>query len=81
MLNVVGVVRNTKNSSSPYCIEGGGRNYVCTAPAAPSYPSLKNIFNGCQGHLLLCLSPRTAQGLPDQIQTMFRRATFIQLSA
>jgi hypothetical protein len=52
----------------------------CTAPATSSYPSLKNSFNGCQGHPPLCLPPRTAQRLPDRIQTMFGRAVFIQLS-
>ncbi|MFN9899318.1 MAG: hypothetical protein ACK55Z_11110 [bacterium] len=56
-------------------------NGGCTAPTAPSYPSLKNLFNGCQGYPPLCLSPRTAEGLPDRIQTMFGHAVFIQLSA
>ncbi len=25
------------------------KHSMCTAPAAPSYPSLKNSFNGCSG--------------------------------
>ncbi len=52
----------------------------CTAPATSSYPSLKNSFNGCQGHPPHCLPPRTAQRLPDRIPTMFGRAVFIQLT-
>ncbi len=46
----------------------------CTAPAASSYPSIENSFNGCQGHPPLCLPPRTAQRIPDRIQKMLGRA-------
>jgi hypothetical protein len=34
-------------------------------------PLIENSFNGYQGHPPLCLSPRTAQRIPDRIQTMF----------
>ena len=43
-------------------------------------PLIENSFSGCQGHPPLCLPPRTAQRLPDRIQTMFGRAVFIQLT-
>ncbi len=32
---------------------------------AISYPSIKNLFNGCQGHPLVCPPPGTAQRQPD----------------
>jgi hypothetical protein len=41
---------------------------------APSYPSIENSFNGCQGHPPPCLPPRTAQRLPGRIQKVFQRA-------
>jgi hypothetical protein len=61
-------------------LRGNPKDSTCTAPATSSYPSLKNSFNGCQGHPTLCLPPRTAQGIPDRIQMMFGRAVFIQLA-
>jgi hypothetical protein len=54
--------------------------YVCTALYRTQLPLTENSFNGCQGHPPLCLPPRTAQRLPDRIQTMFGRAVFIQLT-
>jgi hypothetical protein len=49
------------------------RQYTCTALYRTQLPL-------CQGHPPLCLPPRTAQRLPDRIQTMFGRAVFIQLT-
>jgi hypothetical protein len=33
---------------------------------AISYPSIENLFNGCQGHPLDCPPPGTAQRQPDR---------------
>jgi hypothetical protein len=41
---------------------------------AISYPSIENLFNGCQGHPLVCLPPGTAQRQPDRIKKRFERA-------
>ncbi len=52
---------------------------LCTAPAAPNYPSIEKLIQWLIGPSPLCLPPRTAQRLPDRIQMMFGRAVFIQL--
>jgi hypothetical protein len=53
---------------------------ACTALYRTQLPLIENSFIGCQGHPPLCLPPRTAQRLPDRIQTMFGCAVFIQLT-
>ncbi len=44
------------------------------------YPSIENLFNGCQGHPLVCLPPGTAQWQPDQIKKGSNTQQFIQLT-
>jgi hypothetical protein len=47
---------------------------------AISYPSIENLFNGCQGHPLVCLPPGTAQRQPDRIKKGSNTQQFIQLT-
>jgi hypothetical protein len=47
---------------------------------AISYPSIENLFNGCQGHPPLCLPPGTAQRQPDRIKKGSNAQQFIQLT-
>jgi hypothetical protein len=42
---------------------------------ATSYPSIENLFNGCQGHPPFCL-----QGQPDRIKKGSNAQQFIQLT-
>jgi hypothetical protein len=57
-------------SCSPHPLSSG-QSCSCTAP---SYPSIENSFNGCQGHPPFRLPPGTAQRLPDRIQKVFGHA-------
>jgi hypothetical protein len=47
---------------------------------AISYPSIENLFNGCQGHPPFCLPPGTAQRQPDRIKKGSNAQQFIQLT-
>jgi hypothetical protein len=47
---------------------------------ALSYPSIENLFNGCQGHPPSCLPPGTAQRQPDRIKKGSNAQQFIQLT-
>ncbi len=47
---------------------------------AISYPSIENLFNGCQGHPPVCPPPGTAQRQPDRIKKGSNAQQFIQLT-
>jgi hypothetical protein len=47
---------------------------------AISYPSIENLFNGCQGHPLFCLPPGTAQQQLYRIKKGSNAQQFIQLT-
>ncbi len=47
---------------------------------AISYPSIENLFNGCQGHPLVCLPPGTEQRQPGRIKKGSNAQQFIQLT-
>jgi hypothetical protein len=47
---------------------------------AISYPSIENLFNGYQGHSLVCPPPGTAQRQPDRIKKGSNTKQFIQLT-
>jgi hypothetical protein len=47
---------------------------------AISYPSIENLFNGCQGYPLVCLPPGTAQRQLDWIKKGSSAQQFIQLT-
>ncbi len=44
------------------------------------YPSIENLFNGCQGHPLICPPPGTAQRQPDRMKKGSNAQHFIQLT-
>ena len=47
---------------------------------AISYPSIENLFNGCQGHPLVCLPPGTAQRQRNPEVKLLNAQHFIQLT-
>ncbi len=55
---------------------GKGTTFVRHSTAI-SYPSIENLFNGCQGHPPFCLPPGTA---PDRIKKGSNAQQFIQLT-
>jgi hypothetical protein len=56
------------------------KKYIVRHSTATSYPSIENLFNGCQGHPPFCLPPGTAQRQPDRIKKGSNAQQFIQLT-
>ncbi len=48
--------------------------YIVRHSTTLSYPPIENSFNGCQGHPLVCLPPKTAQRQRSPEVKRFERA-------